>query len=484
MLGAIVAFAGAINLFKTEMIQSLFPINVTMLAIGALAIAAAISMLYPMRCGRRGSALWWAFALAVLVSWVTHERLNTWSLEKATLMATFVPLLLFASRRILAWRDARRAFGITLLVAALYVSVGMVVMPSPDPETQRSSFDGGDSISLARMCAIGTMFGLLSFVRATGIRRPVGLGIAAVCAFAGIQTGSRGPLAMTVVAIMVALLLGRGRHKGLQIFLGVGALFIAGLVLVANSSNMAVSRILGDGTAAQSDSQRSALMSSSIDVARSHPLGVGLGNLWGYIDTGAMVPNLKYKQYPHNVVVETFAEAGWIAGILLLAMLVVSFLGVIKHRSTILDQFLMGVWIIGVGSAMTSSDLTGNRLMWVVIGLGFALAGLPAAKPASVTSSVGRHLRTGRGNSVRTSKSRAKKPQITRNRVGRVRRSRTLTVAAPPKPSDATLALAAEAPQRNRKRPRVQGRAGRDRRTRSAIKMAAAQRRAKQRAGR
>jgi O-antigen ligase len=86
-------------------------------------------------------------------------------------------------------------------------------------------------------------------------------------------------------------------------------------------------------------------------------------------------------QYPHNMILEVLAEGGVLALIGLAVLLTISWKRLRKNSADLGGQITLGLWLLAFGSAMTSSDIVGNRFVWVMIGVGLSLPSI--IKPAS-----------------------------------------------------------------------------------------------------
>jgi O-antigen ligase len=127
------------------------------------------------------------------------------------------------------------------------------------------------------------------------------------------------------------------------------------------------------------DSGRSDLYAQTWDIIREQPIvGIGWGNFPLYIfdyasDDGTL--------YPHNILLEVWMEGGILA---LLGFLVLSFFALIRAYRAALDRAwssaLFGLLVYALINALFSSDIVGNRLMWILI-IVAVLTGARKTKP-------------------------------------------------------------------------------------------------------
>ena len=190
------------------------------------------------------------------------------------------------------------------------------------------------------------------------------LGVACVGLVGVIATGSRGPLVAVALAIGVLLVMLAsvrrisGRTTALLMLTGLG---VGAVVTVSSSAGLAR---LSSG----SDSGRSQLYAESLQLAFDTPLGIGWGQLGQYIvDFRATDPD---SLYSHNVFLEMYVEGG------VVALVAFTFLAVIAARRAWLAARrdvraapVLVLYAYALTSAQFSSDVVGNRLLWLAIGL-------------------------------------------------------------------------------------------------------------------
>jgi len=118
---------------------------------------------------------------------------------------------------------------------------------------------------------------------------------------------------------------------------------------------------------------RTQLWIDSLELAVARPLGVGFGDLYGNIPLTVWAESTGVTQYSHNVLLEAAVEGGWIALLGLVGVLLLSARSLLRGVGANGGRLLLALWVYALVNAMFSSDLVGNRLVWVSVGAGFAL---------------------------------------------------------------------------------------------------------------
>ena len=119
----------------------------------------------------------------------------------------------------------------------------------------------------------------------------------------------------------------------------------------------------------------------------AHPEGLGWG---GY---ARIAPGVTYggragtveRQYPHNLLIETFVEGGWASGLVLMSLLAVAVARAARTSKTSSSpeaDAVLGVLVLLLTGAMFSNDWNDNRDL-------LALAALALVLPGPVASGKG-----------------------------------------------------------------------------------------------
>jgi O-antigen ligase len=269
----------------------------------------------------------------------------------------------------------RRRAELVRLLAAL-VGFALVLAVSAKPSvvtTQPLALLGGNEIQLGVFTgfALLAILGYLLVVGPTPLRL-LWLVPAAYLGYTFVAAGSRGALVSGILAIVYLagrqLLIERSRLLALLLVGVVAGVVAFGSTSVAGraaatkyeqslfSSN--TSRVVGS---------RDYLVASAVQLAVSHPFGLGVGG-FDVVTHGL--------QYPHNLLLELADEEGLAGVALFLALLACAWrarlIGPLPHHAAELG--LTGALIVfALSESMFSFDLNGDRLLWFSFGLAAAL---------------------------------------------------------------------------------------------------------------
>ena len=380
-----VVLLGTVNLWKVASIREFFPVDLTA-ASAALAGAVALGVWAASRWRLERAWLPLAIGFASFAPAMAVTSLNhPYSVEKARYLFTLSLLCAAAPMVVLTNEYRRRAFLVLLVGLGSIVSVWLLVAGAKSPLSGRVGIEDGSPIGLSRVaCLVVAILGIAVF-HWEGRRRLYALATIVVAAGAAAITGSRGPLASAILGTLLVVALTdrgalhlhamrRGAHdpKIRTRILAIGGVVVvsAGAALLWITPARALARLFALG--GPSDVMRIQFLKESSLVALQHPFGVGWGDLAAYLSAAARKYSVGDHVYPHNVFVEVAAEGGVIALAGMVYLLVVSWRRLYAAASAPAARALLAVWVLAVGSAMTSSDVIGNRLMWMMIGVGLA----------------------------------------------------------------------------------------------------------------
>ncbi|MFC6705741.1 O-antigen ligase family protein [Flexivirga alba] len=373
-IGAAVLVLGTINLWKVTTLQNLSPVDLTLASL-VVCLILTLGAFIGRKCRlqRNWTVCFTGFILFVPALFVT-ARDNSYSVSKTKALFTICLLVIIAAMVLLETRGRRRSFIGASVFLALSVSIWLLVGGKPDVSTSgRFQIDDANPIAMGRVACIGVVVLALAVFRTRGWRLFVSLSGALICAVASVSTGSRGPLAAAVVAIALVSLLTTTSKSRFANFLTLIVLGVAGVVAVLQfAPSSSLERLTAAGGGA-SDIYRLAIARDTFNLAFAHPLGVGYGELINYLSPNSISPIQGVVQYPHDILLETAAEGGILAFAGLLLMLITSWRRLRAHANDLVGQAMLGLWIFAFGSALTSGDLIGNRLVWLMLGAGLAL---------------------------------------------------------------------------------------------------------------
>jgi len=267
---------------------------------------------------------------------------------------------------------------------------------------RRAGF-GGNPIWMARLLCAAALILLFGIEGSLIIRLPV----AGILIAASIFTGSRGPLLVTAVVIVLALLmkasLARDRESAGASLVLVGLLMVgagvglAGLRIVAeqqaatNARSPFVRVFYGGESAQSSSSARVDLYETSLAVFGENPmLGAGLGGLVGEFEESENI-------YSHNLLLEIASETGLVGLLIHLVTVLLTVLLVIRYLHSpdaqVRQDLEIGLLmlIFCYANAQLSGDLVGNKMVWFF--LGFINGTLPAWRSSPDNARVAVHRR-------------------------------------------------------------------------------------------
>lgn len=261
-------------------------------------------------------------------------------------------------------------FFITLVCLAIPVVVGQIIAADPVAlATGRRTPLGLNAIGAGR--AIGSALVLVVTMIVVPWSRSRRLPLILIAVVLGISLyldGSRGPIVGVLAAVILVVFL----HPTLRQVHKLAMFAILG-VLTALSYRRSVST--NSRLADLTTSGRNELYSQAVQIATDHPLGIGWGNFGKFAPAGLLGADQGDNVYAHNVILEFWIEAGVLGAI---AFIVVAILilatSLNRAKTSALTLALAALVVNLLTGAMLSSDVVGNRMMWVVFGAILATA--------------------------------------------------------------------------------------------------------------
>jgi O-antigen ligase len=283
-------------------------------------------------------------------------------------------LVLTTKRRLVAFCVAVVALGL-IAVAGQYLSPDVIMLA-----TGRRTPEGVNPIGAGRLIASALVIvGTAATLRSTR-RQLIPLTVLAVPLIVGlVATGSRGPSLGVCIAALFVISMHPKLHlrgKALLTMCAIGAMYLTYRIIENAGWRLAI----------ESGSGRSELYTEALSIAIRYPLGVGWGNFFRYARPSTATSQLGEGLYAHNIVLEFWIESGVVGTALLgLLLAIVSAKAVRQTRSKI-GLILAALALSLLVGAMLSSNVVGNRMMWVTFGAILAGAALP--RPVTVVSAV------------------------------------------------------------------------------------------------
>lgn len=291
-----------------------------------------------------------------------------------TAACAIAPLFLIRSH------SHRTAFVVAVAAAGMAFAVLVKIDPAIAAQAAgRLALDGGNTIAAGRAAGAG-MLALAYLTLRGSVPLPwrglglLGVGLLGMVMF---QSGSRGPLVAVVAALVLAVLFAPGRRGSrlVRVVTTVMVLAVFAFVALRLTPDSAADRIaaLGGGLSADASAQaRLQLYSSAFDTALGAPEGIGWGNLWTHIPAWALLDS-GYRQYPHNLLIEVTTEAGWLAGVALVIVLVMALARARRHMTSATGRAVFALLVFFLLNAMVSGDINDNRFLFALVALALAL---------------------------------------------------------------------------------------------------------------
>lgn len=359
---ALLALAG---LVKANSALAWVPFDLTVIA-AVLVAAFAVSARVHQR--RRGSGLkvvvvlWAIFLLGVVqASMVGYSESKVYTLFTITLLCALAPSYLLVTQQ------QREVFLQMLLAISVLSSVQGLFFSTPvTAEAQRLTFENADTIVTAQLSGAGALVALLFALRpdARPKYRVTLLTVAALLVYTLLAAGSRGPFGAFVVALAVTLMLSAcyQKYRG-RALIGGAVVLILALRRAVEEGSAGAERIFAAITTGEVDRNRALLWGTARRFAEANPFGIG----WGGFEPFSFSP------YPHNILLEVAAEAGWLPLIALMSALAIAGVRLKRGAVTVDVACMFALFIFGVMGAMVSSDINGVRLMWIAASVGWGL---------------------------------------------------------------------------------------------------------------
>lgn len=366
----LVLFAGS---FKASPLLTWIPGDLTLLA--ALAVVAGVTgVLFAQGLDFKISP-WALLLLAVIIpAWVLVPTAGEYASSKLsgmilTLLAVAGTLYLVRTpRRQQVWVWALFGVGIVL-------GLGLLLAPSAIPSQGGAHLIGSNTIATARISGGAFVVAFIFSLSLSGMRRYFTLIAAVTFGLILFASGSRGPFAAAVVAVLVVAFFVRTPGKfdrfvmlGLAAIGGVGYLFIGGGGGVARIAAV----VLGESDATES---RSAVWGAAVRAIVGdpfRPFGVGWGNFASVLDSNELLGS-GVRQYPHNVILEIWVEGGFVPMLAISIFIVLSLWRLSRIAGSGYGAALFGTALFALGNAMVSGDVNGNRLLWVSLAVAWVV---------------------------------------------------------------------------------------------------------------
>lgn len=356
----LLAFGGYIT--GVEAVSGFIPFNLILVGAGLTALSCAAVVLFGKISSRPILPLL-ALALAMAPGVIAATRYTVYGEMKVNQLATLVPLAVVGAALLLQSEKRRAAFVAVVALYSALIAGLTLAFPSEEYLGANQWFAEGSNYIAASRSALAGMI-VLAMAALYGRRYRLLAGAGAVGFFGvALLTGARGPLIAAAAAFAIVLIARSRTRSLLAIATGAVPLYLAYLWL--NSQGVISDRLANlDDTSTEA---RQNLASVTLSTIGESPLGIGWGELSHVFDASGQVAPGVYT-YPHNIYLEMFAEGGWIAGIVFLAVLLIAFRRQVKAPSGLVENSILALFLFFAFSASVSGDLLSEKGVWVLLG--------------------------------------------------------------------------------------------------------------------
>lgn len=308
-------------------------------------------------------------------SYPTQKELRLFSI---TALSAFAPLILLRTEA------RRRTFAYTVCLLGLVMAGLAVVEAARHGFFVRATIFNANPILLARASGFASLVLCLLYWQgrlSVWLFAPTVL----IALFGLLASGTKAPLLallLTVFAITPLALANGASWKRTWGTLMAGCVCVAGTLTYLSWTGVYVAqRILAPlkGAWGSTGESRLALWRQTLELIPMHPFGIGWGrfNEWIQVfDAGRLM------RHPHNIALEIFIEAGWLAGAAFLVFVVASIFrslrAVYQAPATGSPNASAGMLLLPAGllywliCAAFSGDVNDNRPLWALLGIALA----------------------------------------------------------------------------------------------------------------
>lgn len=360
-----------VGFFKGSPLLEDTPVDLTVLCVALVATGVAVHLL-----GTGGRARLPVAGLLFVAACLPagfYALTNPEALDKR--IRLLIPLIAVIGVCTLVRTGRRQQIWVWLHVLVGVALVGAASVGGVDA-AERLAAEGSTTIAAGRASGVAIVVLVLLLV-GRGLpsvwAKLLALGVAGWLTVALIQSGSRGPVLACALTVLVVTVLAPGRGRAVRVIGGLGAV-AAGWLVLSDATGIGATRISRSLTGEYSLTEtRQGLWEGALQTIAHHPLGIGWGNFWAVLPPSARLDS-GYSQYPHNVILEVFAEAGWAAGVGAVLILALSLRRLLRSAGDPYGGALSGIAIFFVLNAMVSGDLNDNRMMWAAVAIAWVLA--------------------------------------------------------------------------------------------------------------
>lgn len=340
-------------------------------------------------------------AMAMGLHW--PEGFGTYPVQKELRLFSLTALSAFAPLLLLQERDERAVFvyAITLLGAVMAAAALFQLVGSASH--MRTGVFNTNPILLARASGFALLVLCLLYWQGR-IGRWIFTPAAIAVLLGLLVSSSRGPLVavlvttVTMVPLSIAVAQSRPRVWG-TVLVGAAGVAVAVFYLSLTRTYL-LRRLLRLLTGEWGDTEvlRWTVWRQTLDVIAGSPLGIGWGRLGDLVQV--YYKDTLLINYPHNIVLEIWAEAGWLAGAAFVVVVGKIFLSGFRQayraESSATDPASLDRIIVFIAPvywfacAFFSGDVNDNRPLWAMLGMALAAQGFHEIRGFAYAGNIGR----------------------------------------------------------------------------------------------
>lgn len=362
--------------FKSDPRLSWVPVDLTVALAGATGLA-ALGSWFRRRFPIPGELVWMvilfaAFALpAIWTDYQPYAAEKVARLLSLTLLAAVAPILLFPTRvEVLRFCNSLALLGMVMALDGL-----LTLMTGSDLTVRLTAF-GSSPISFGRSLGIALILTALYAIE--GRLRPfAAIGAVSVLSILLIYSGSRGPLlaAFSTLALVGLLFYWSRRRQFLRYvaaFAMVALVFQVSLAFAPDQSGDRISALLSGRLESSERTRLEAYHLAAAEIQR-HPFGIGWGGFATRIDQFGVAG--QERQYPHNLVLETALEAGWITAMFFVCLALGALIRLRRAPVSLAPTAVFALLSFCLVNAMVSGDVNDNKELFAFLAVGLQLGG-------------------------------------------------------------------------------------------------------------
>jgi hypothetical protein len=325
-------------------------------------------LLFFIKTFRIPKSLFWTLPLLItLIPSYINSEITLYSKEKTvTFLTVFLISTIYASFLLRTKEDLKVFLQSLGTVGMIICIIGLSNFGSLKNQT-RLTVNDSNPIWLSRAVSFSFVWYIILYIHKK-INLFWMLFLNSLILLVMIGTGSKGPLLAVFISLVIiyAPYISRLflRLKNYFILIGL-SLFSYGFYLVLikilpYETLYRLTTIFSDDASA-SELSRKDLYKTALDLIPENPFGIGLGHF----------NEFSYFYYPHNLVLESFAEGGWIFGTHMVILLLTSLFIFNKLSKTkdYIYQGLYALFLIALINSMFSGDLTSPKELYMSISL-------------------------------------------------------------------------------------------------------------------